>query len=89
MFLWASSMSNISVYYLYMKTLSSLIAYFAKNISIVIGLVLIWRGIWYLLDGIDHALFEGNHILTAAGGIVLGFLILYLPAKDLKEIQKL
>jgi predicted MFS family arabinose efflux permease len=52
----------------------TLIRYFAKNISVVIGFVMIWRGIWYVLD--------------AVGGIVIGLLILYLPDKDPKEIEK-
>ncbi len=65
------------------------VGYFVRNLSIVIGLVLIWRGIWYVLDGVD-ALFFGNvHLYTAIGGIVFGLLILYLPDKDLKEIEKL
>lgn len=63
--------------------------YLAKNISIVIGLVLIWRGIWYVLDGLDKWIFGGSHAWTALGGIIVGLLILYLPDKDLKEIEKL
>ena len=65
------------------------IRYFAKNVSIVIGLVMIWRGIWYVLDSLDAFLFDGQHIVTAIGGIVVGLLILYIPDKDLKEIEKL
>lgn len=61
----------------------------SRNISIVLGLVLIWRGIWYVLDGLDIWLFEGGHFWTAIGGIVLGLYILWLPDKDLKEIEKL
>ena len=63
--------------------------YFAKNFSIVIGLVLIWRGLWYVLDSIDLNFFSGSHFWTALGGIVLGLLILYIPDHDLKEIEKL
>lgn len=63
--------------------------YLAKNILIVIGLVLIWRGIWYVLDELDKWLFGGIHIWTALVGIVIGLIILYLPDKDLKEIEKL
>lgn len=63
--------------------------YLVKNISIVIGLVLIWRGIWYVLDEIDKWLFGGSHIWTAVIGIIIGLIILYLPDKDLKEIEKL
>ena len=65
------------------------LAYFIKNISVVIGLVLIWRGIWYVLDGLDMFFFGGSHAWTAIGGIIIGLLILYLPDKDLKEIEKL
>lgn len=69
------------------KTLT--LSYLARNISIVIGLVLIWRGIWYVLDNLDLWFFGGSHAWTALGGIVIGLIILYLPDKDLKEIEKL
>lgn len=63
--------------------------YLAKNISVVIGLVLIWRGIWYVLDALDKWFFGGSHFWTALLGIILGLAILYLPDHDLKEIEKL
>ena len=63
--------------------------YFTSNLSVVVGIVLIWRGIWYALDIIDTTLFGGNHMLTALGGIALGLLILYLPDRDLKELGRL
>jgi hypothetical protein len=65
------------------------IAYLAKNLGIIVGIVLIWRGIWYVLDALDKVLFDGSHLVSAVLGVVLGFLILYLPDKDLKEIEKL
>ncbi|MDD5056140.1 MAG: hypothetical protein PHZ00_07810 [Candidatus Peribacteraceae bacterium] len=71
------------------KNKFSLFRYFLKNMSVVIGVVLVWRGIWYLLDAVDTALFGGFHAYTALGGIVLGLLILYIPDKDLKELEKL
>ncbi len=61
----------------------------ARSVPIAIGLVLIWRGIWYVADSIDLWLFAGDHTVTAIGGIILGLLLLYLPDKDLKEIEKL
>jgi len=73
-----------------MKTKNTLtVDYFAKNLSIVVGLVLIWRGIWYVLDEFDILYFGGNHAWSAIGGIILGLIILYAPDKDLKEISKL
>ena len=71
-----------------MKT-TQLIGYFTRNIFIVVGLVLIWRGTWYVLDEIDILFFGESHVITTVGGIILGFLILYLPDHDLKEISKL
>ncbi len=65
------------------------VKYFVHILSIALGLVLVWRGMWYVLDAIDNFLFGGSHAVTAATGIVIGILILYLPDKDLKEIQKL
>lgn len=71
-----------------MKTLR-LLGYFARNIYIVVGLVLVWRGIWYVLDGIDIYIFGKSHLFTGLGGVIIGVILLYLPDKDLKEIQKL
>jgi hypothetical protein len=65
------------------------LAYFSRSVSIVVGLVLMWRGTWYVLDEIDVWFFDGSHAWTALGGILLGLLILYLPDGDLKEIEKL
>ena len=65
------------------------VKYFAKNFLTLLGIVLIWRGTWYLLDFIDGVLFNGEHSVTALLGILVGFLILYLPDHDLKEIEKL
>ncbi len=61
------------------------VQYLSKNISIVIGLVLVWRGIWYVLDKFDTWMFGGSHTWTALGGILIGLCILYLPDRDLKK----
>lgn len=67
----------------------SMLKYFTKNLSTIVGIVLIWRGIWYALDSFDHWFFGGSHIWTAVAGVAIGFLILYFPDRDLKEIEKL
>lgn len=73
-----------------MKKITNLnFPYFTKNMAIVIGLVLIWRGVWHILDEVDVVFFNGDYFITAVGGIILGLLILYIPDGDLKEIQKL
>jgi hypothetical protein len=65
------------------------LSYFSSSFGIVLGLVLIWRGIWYVLDVIDLLFFGGSHVFTAIGGIILGLLVLYLPDKNLSELRKL
>jgi hypothetical protein len=63
--------------------------YFFKNINIVIGLVLIWRGIWHGLDILEAMLGIDHSMLTAGFGLILGIVLLYAPDHDLKELQKL
>lgn len=63
--------------------------YLFKNIVVVIGIVLIWRGIWYALDTLDRAIFGDTHFWTAIFGVLLGFVMLYLPDRNLKEIERL
>lgn len=71
-----------------MKT-RRLISYFARNVAALFGLVLVWRGAWYILDEIDIIFFGRSHVITTIGGLILGFIILYIPDKDLKEISNL
>ncbi len=63
--------------------------YFLKNLNIVVGIVLIWRGVWYLLDIIEIALGVDKTIMAAVIGIIAGIILLYAPDHDLKELQKL
>ncbi len=71
------------------KKRKNVIQYFAKNITVVIALVMIWRGVWYILDEIDILLFGEYGAVTGFIGLVVGLAILYLPDSDLKEIEKL
>lgn len=63
--------------------------YFIRTLSIVVGLVLIWRGIWHVLDVIEGTFFGGELFWTGIAGIVIGILLLYIPDHNLKEIEKL
>ncbi len=65
------------------------IKYFIKTISIVVGLVLIWRGVWHVLDYLEGRFFGGELLWTGLVGVLVGVVLLYLPDRDLKEIEKL
>ena len=70
-----------------MKRLSAF-RLFAKSLTAVAGVVIVWRGIWYVLDAVDLIVFGGSHFWTGVFGIVVGMLILYLPDGDFDELQK-
>ncbi|MFZ2682041.1 MAG: hypothetical protein WAZ14_03045 [Patescibacteria group bacterium] len=55
-----------------------------KSISMALGLVLVWRGAWYLLDAIDIWIFGGTHIWSAVIGVVIGLSVFYVFDKDLR-----
>lgn len=52
----------------------------------VVSIVLIWRGIWYIIDRADLVFFGGDHMISAVVGLMLGVALLYWPDRDLKEI---
>jgi len=60
-----------------------------KDVSIAVGIIVIWRGIWVILDLFDYWLFGNNHIVTAILGIIFGVIILYLPDHNLKTLERL
>lgn len=72
-----------------MKKQKNIIQYLAKNVIVVFALVMVWRGVWYVLDGIDVWLFGSYNAWTGFIGVLLGLFILYIPDNDLKEIEKL
>jgi membrane associated rhomboid family serine protease len=63
--------------------------YFVRNVATALGLVLVWRAIWQILDAIDYVLLGGSHWFTAIVGLVIGLALLYLPDRDLKELQRM
>lgn len=65
------------------------IRYISQNLIVVTGVVLIWRGIWHLLDAFDLYVLGGNPFISTVFGIIIGFALLYVPDHDLKEIENL
>ena len=65
------------------------LTYFTKNIATIVGIIFVWRGVWYILDAVDVALFSGSHSWTAFLGVLIGFLLISLPDHDLSSIEKL
>lgn len=65
------------------------IGYFTKSVVIALGLVLVWRGVWIILDLIDKWLFGSSHVVTALLGIIIGLACIYFPEKNLKTLERL
>ena len=63
--------------------------YLGSNMGVAIGLIMIWRGVWYGLDALDYWIFGGTHWVTSLFGIVLGIAILYLPHHNLRALERL
>ena len=63
--------------------------YLGSNMGVALGLVLIWRGIWYGLDAFDMWFLGGTHWITALFGVIVGIAILYLPHRNLKALERL
>ncbi len=60
-----------------------------EAIITVVGVVLVWRGIWLILDAIDSWLFGGNHFATGVIGFAAGLALLYYLDNDLEELRVL
>jgi len=62
----------------------------AGSMYVVIGVVLIWRGVWILLDKLDFLVFQEHETLVlAAISILAGLLLLYLHDHKLDELGHL
>jgi hypothetical protein len=53
----------------------SVIQHLVRDLLAVAGLVLMWRGVWVLLDMFDVVV--GSQLWTAIGGIVAGLILLH------------
>jgi uncharacterized membrane protein HdeD (DUF308 family) len=53
------------------------LSHLAKKLTHVIGIVLVWRGIWTVLDKLDERLFDGSHMWTGIFGTLVGLFMLY------------
>ncbi len=57
--------------------------HFFGKLVVVIGVVMVWRGLWNLLD---MFILPGHPFWSSVVSIVLGLLLLYLPDNDIKEL---
>ena len=57
---------------------------FAHTLIVVFGVVLVWRGLWNL---IDIYIFPGNPVFSSVVTVVLGVFLLYLPDGSLDDLR--
>lgn len=70
----------------FFKRRTSFVKILRESVMMIIGAILIWRGIWVLLDRFDNLFFEGNHIWSSLIGIVIGVVFVYLADRDLEDV---
>jgi len=58
-------------------------AKFVSTLLVVVGVVLVWRGLWNLMD---IYFFPGKPVLSNILSVLIGVLIFYLPDRDLSEL---
>lgn len=63
--------------------------YIINSVYTAVAIVLVWRGIWILLDWIDSYFLGNTHWGTAVIGIIVGILMLYLPERKLEGFERL
>ncbi len=56
--------------------------YFSRYLIASVGLVLVWRGLWFILDQIELSLLGGNHAGMAIASVIVGMYILYLSGHE-------
>jgi hypothetical protein len=60
-----------------------------EAIFVMFGVVLVWRGIWLMLDTIDIYLFNGAHYVTGILSTIIGFTVLYYLDEEMEALDKL
>ncbi|MBT5016580.1 hypothetical protein HN748_01905 [Candidatus Peregrinibacteria bacterium] len=55
-----------------------------ETFIMVLGVIMVWRGIWHLLD---TYLFPENELISSLICILVGLLLIYLPDKNLKQLM--
>lgn len=56
----------------------------ARLLISVVGVILVWRGVWALCD---RYLFPENPSISAVMSIIIGLIILYIEDRSLKELE--
>lgn len=72
-----------------MKKLARHLGRGARSLYVVFGVILIWRGVWVLLDWIDIQLFGEITIGLALLGILIGLFLLFKHDHKLDELGHL
>jgi hypothetical protein len=69
-----------------LKHKQSLIKLLRESIMMIIGAILIWRGVWILLDMFDNRFFGGTHVWSSVAGILIGVILVYFADRDLEDV---
>jgi len=69
-----------------LKHKPSLLKMLRESLLMILGAILIWRGVWILLDLIDNRFLGGTHVWSSVVGIILGVVMVYFADRDLEDV---
>jgi hypothetical protein len=69
-----------------LKHKSSFVKILRESLLMILGAILIWRGVWILLDLFDSRFFGGTHVWSSLAGIMIGVIMVYFADRDLEDV---
>lgn len=69
-----------------LKHKPSLLKVLRESLLMILGAILIWRGVWILLDLFDNRFLGGTHVWSSLVGIILGVIMVYFADRDLEDV---
>lgn len=69
-----------------LKHKPSLLKVLRESLLMILGAILIWRGVWILLDLFDNRFLGGTHVWSSVVGIIIGVILVYFADRDLEDV---
>lgn len=75
------------------RSVGHFLSNFFRSLYVVFGLVLVWRGVWVILDHVDYWVFGGDQLgeslMLAVITLIVGVALLYFHDHKIDEVGHL